>query len=101
MKVTGSTAIVIVTYGHLYDYECIKYAIKTPAYYIGMIGSKTKVGAIFDRLKKEKIKITGNVYSPIGLDVGSATPAGIALSIIAVIMKVKNKKTGESLRIKI
>ena len=99
MKITGSTAIVIVTYGHLYDYECIKSAIKTPAYYIGMIGSKNKVGAIFDRLKKERIKISENVYSPIGLDVGSATPAGIALSIIAEILKVKNKTSGNSLRI--
>ncbi|MFA5778573.1 MAG: XdhC/CoxI family protein [Elusimicrobiota bacterium] len=98
-EITGSTAIVIITYGHLYDYECIKAAMKTPAYYIGMIGSKTKVGAIFDRLKKERIKITDKVYSPIGLDVGSETPAGIALSIIAEILKVKNKTTGKSLRI--
>ena len=66
-----------------------------------MIGSKIKVGAIFDRLRKERIKITENVYSPIGLDIGSGEPAGIALSILAEILKVKNNADGKSLRIQI
>ncbi len=101
MKISGSTAIVIVTFGHLYDEECLKAAIKSPAYYIGMIGSKNKVETIFEHLTKQGLKISDKVYSPIGLDVGSETPAGIALSILAEILKVKNKTTGKSLRIQV
>lgn len=99
LNITSKTAIVIVTYGHKYDYECLKAALSTQAYYIVMIGSKNKVGELFKRLKTEKIKLTGNVYSPVGLDIGSDTPAEIAISVFAEIFKVKNGGSGKSMRI--
>lgn len=101
LPINNKTAIVIVTYGHLHDYECLESAIKTPAYYIGMIGSKSKVKTILEKLKKQIKKLPKNIYSPIGLDIGGGSPAEIAISIIAEIMKIKNKTSGNSLRINI
>jgi xanthine dehydrogenase accessory factor len=100
LPVTNKTAIVIVTYGHLHDYECLETAVKTPAYYIGIIGSKNKAKVILEKLRKQIKKLPNNIYSPIGLDIGGDSPAEIAISIIAEVMKVKNNTSGKSLRIK-
>ncbi|OQA91281.1 MAG: putative xanthine dehydrogenase subunit A [Elusimicrobia bacterium ADurb.Bin231] len=100
LNITSKTAIVIVTYGHKYDYVCLRASITTPAYYIGMIGSATKVGELFKMLKKDKLELSDKVYSPIGLDIGCFnTPAEISISIIAEMLKVKNNASGKSLRI--
>jgi len=99
LEITSKTAVIIVTYGHKHDYECLKASLGTPAYYIGMIGSKNKVGELLKRLKTEKIKLTDKVYSPVGLDIGSDTPAEIAISVFAEILKVKSNGTGKSMRI--
>ncbi len=99
LNITQKTAIVIVTYGHKYDYECLRASVCTPAYYIGMIGSKSKVGELFKRLKSEKLKLDDRVYSPVGLDIGSDTPAEIALSIFSEIFMLKTGGNGKSLRV--
>ena len=99
LNITSKTAIVIVTYGHKYDYECLRASVVTPAYYIGMIGSKNKVGELFKMLKKDNLEVTDKVYSPIGLDIGSDTPAEIAISVFAEIFKIKSGGSGNSLRI--
>ena len=59
--------------------------LKTPAYYIGVIGSARKTKAVFARLKEkgftdEDLK---RITTPIGLDIKSETPAEIAVSIAA------------------
>ncbi|MBU2567352.1 MAG: XdhC/CoxI family protein [Elusimicrobia bacterium] len=99
LEITGHTSIVIVTYGHVHDYECLEASLTTPAFYIGMIGSRNKAKELFARLKNKKIKITGNVYSPVGLDVGGNSPAEISISIISEILKIKYGTTGKSLRL--
>ena len=106
--VDKETYVVIVTRGHSLDNECLVEALKTNAPYIGMIGSRSKVNAIFHRMA-EKAKAEGGnapdplsdkrVYSPIGLDLGGKTPGEIAISVIAEITKLFNNKTGKHLRI--
>jgi xanthine dehydrogenase accessory factor len=86
--IDGKTAVIIVTRGHRHDLECLRSVIEKPAGYIGMIGSRRKVRAIFDCLEieavaAEKIKA---VRAPIGLDIGAQTPEEIALSIAAEIV---------------
>src|SRR6201997_4879242 len=48
-----SSFIVIVTRGHRDDMRILRWAVQTPARYIGMIGSKRKTIAIFRELTKE------------------------------------------------
>jgi xanthine dehydrogenase accessory factor len=65
-----------------------------------MIGSRRRVRAVFQLLEAEKgipRELFKRVYSPIGLDIGSETPAEIAVSIMAEIIKVRRSGTGLSL----
>ncbi len=89
---------VIVTRGHRYDQICLEKIIDKENAYIGMIGSKLRVSKVLDYLEdkgKDREKLN-RVYTPIGLKIGSETPAEIAVSIMAQIIEVKNKKIGSS-----
>ncbi|MFZ1984135.1 MAG: XdhC family protein, partial [Desulfatitalea sp.] len=90
--------IIIVTRGHLHDKVVLTQALKTDAGYIGMIGSRRKRDQIFKRLRAEGFgeEDLQRVHSPIGLDIDAETPAEIAVSIVAEMIKAKSglsKKT--------
>ena len=86
------TFIIIVTRGHSFDRLCLQRSLLTPACYIGMLGSKSKVKAVFTSLAKEGIEAEKDprVYSPVGLKLGNKTPGEIALSIMAEILLLKS-----------
>lgn len=88
--VTPDTYIVLITRGHQHDVVSLKQVIDSPAAYIGMIGSRRRVFAVFKLLHEEGMPLEklGRVYSPIGVDLAAETPAEIALSIIAEVVKV-------------
>jgi len=94
------TYIIIATRGHEMDAECMKYALKTNAAYIGMVGSKSKVPAIYKRLKRSGLhpEKDSRVFSPIGLDLGGKEPGTVALSIIAEVMKLHHERSACHLR---
>lgn len=88
LNLTSNTAVVIVTRGHQYDEVCLRSALRLETRYVGMIGSKRRVLAVFDRLncegfsRDELIK----VHAPIGLRIGARSPQEIAVSIVAEIV---------------
>ena len=89
--IDNDTYIVLVTRGHSHDVECLLEVIDSPARYIGMIGSKRRVDAVFELLEKEKGIDPANfdrIYAPIGLDIGAENPVEIGIAIIAEIIKV-------------
>jgi xanthine dehydrogenase accessory factor len=88
---TANTYVVIVTRGHRSDGECLKLVIDSPAAYVGMIGSRRKVKALFENLAEQGVsrELLKTVHSPIGLDIGAETPAEIAVSILAEIIQVR------------
>ncbi len=88
--------LVIVTRGHRHDEKALQAVIESDANYIGMIGSKKKVKTVFNNLKEKGTnpELLNRVFAPIGLDLGSKTPAEIAISIIAQIVQVQNKGRG-------
>lgn len=90
LKINPSTFVVIVTRGHRYDYECLRAVIQAPAAYIGMIGSRRRVQGVRERLLAEGVnqEALARVHAPIGLDIGAETPAEIAISILAEIIRV-------------
>ena len=77
--------IVIVTRGHRDDMRILRWAVQTPARYVGMIGSKRKIITIFKELQQEGLpaNLFERVHAPIGLDIGAITPEEIAVSITA------------------
>jgi len=98
-KITPSTYIIIVTRGHLKDEEVLASVIKSPAAYLGMIGSRNKNAVIFEHLEEQGITTEElkRVHAPIGIDIGAQTPAEIAVSIIAEIIQVRRRKKQEVL----
>lgn len=89
--IDANTFIVLVTRGHTHDVACLLEVLDSPAAYIGMIGSKRRVRAVFELLEKERglaPEKFSRVYSPIGLDIGAESPAEIAIAIIAEIINV-------------
>jgi xanthine dehydrogenase accessory factor len=92
-SIDADSFIVIATRSHSCDQAVLGQALRTDAQYIGMIGSRRKIATIFDNLKGRGV--TGQdlerVHSPIGLDIGAETPQEIALSIVAELMKEKNR----------
>jgi xanthine dehydrogenase accessory factor len=100
MTITPACYIVLITRGHAYDEPCLRKIIHSPAKYIGMIGSKRRIKACFERFREEeKIaeEVIGRVYAPIGLDIATETPAEIALSILAEVIKVRRGGKAASL----
>ena len=88
--ITSDTYVILITRGHQHDVVSLKEVIDSPAAYIGMIGSRRRVFAVFKLVHEEGMALEklARVYSPIGVDLAAETPAEIALSIVAEIVKV-------------
>lgn len=89
--------IIIVTRGHRGDLQVLRQALKKPHAYLGMIGSRRKNRILYDALLEEGFKEEDfeEIYSPIGLSIGSETPEEIAISIVAEIIQVRSKLNEE------
>jgi xanthine dehydrogenase accessory factor len=88
--------LVIVTRGHLEDQNVLRWAVKTRARFIGMIGSKFKKKNIFDNLKAEGAteEQLARVISPLGIDIGAILPEEIAVSIVAQMIAARRQLPG-------
>ena len=94
LKINKASYLVIACRGHLEDQEVLAEAVKTPARYIGLIGSKKKVKTVFANLKKQGLsqEDLDRVHAPIGLPITTESPEEIAVSIMAEIIDVRRKK---------
>ena len=89
---TPSTAVVAVTHDPRIDDLAMMAAVKTAAGYIGVMGSVRT-----SRARAERLRRTGGlgeaeierIHMPIGLNLGSKTPAEIALAIMADIVRIR------------
>jgi xanthine dehydrogenase accessory factor len=86
--ITKNTAIVVGTRGHNFDDLALEAAVRTPAAYVGLLGSKRKTILIYQALLGRGISADRlkQVHAPVGLDLGGRTPEEIALSIMAEIV---------------
>jgi xanthine dehydrogenase accessory factor len=100
LPVTDSSYLVIATRGHNYDMQCLRYAVNSPARYIGLLGSRRKTRLLLSTLEKEGVDkaCLERVYAPIGLEIGSETPEEIAISIVAELIAVRKDVDVKPLR---
>lgn len=100
LELTRSSYVILITRGHKYDEPCLRELIHRPAKYVGMIGSKRRIKACFERFRQED-QITEDlirrVHAPIGLDIGTETPEEIALAILGEVIKVRRGGKAQSL----
>ena len=81
--------IAIMTRGHMADHEVLEQALRTPARYLGLIGSRSKMA-----ITRQKLLDAGfteadirRIHNPIGLPILAETPAEIAISIAAEMIR--------------
>lgn len=86
-KNPGDAYVVIMTRGHRCDLEVLREVMKlrVQPHYVGMIGSRHKIGVVYDKLEKEGVPRARleAVHAPIGLPTGGDTPGEIAISVMA------------------
>jgi len=97
--ITPATAITIITRGHRQDAASLQQVIRSPAGYVGMIGSPRRAKAVFLLLEQEGVprSLLRKVRTPIGLDLGGETPEEIAVAILAEIVMLRHGGTGRPL----
>lgn len=93
-----ATFVVVVTRTCAMDERCLRWALSTPARYVGMIGSVRKVGKSRDRLAALGVPEAEfeRVHAPVGLDIGARTHEEIAVAVVAEMIAVR--RTGTSPR---
>ena len=93
LNIGTNAYLVIACRGHLEDQRVLEQAIKTPAAYIGMLGSRKKVKTVFSNLRSNGIsqEMLDTVRTPIGLPIATETPEEIAVSIMAEIIDTRRK----------
>ena len=84
LGLTTRAAVVVAMRNHDLDYEATAVAIRTPAAYVGLIGSRRKAMLVVERLLADGVPPdrVRALRSPIGLDIGARTPEEIAVSIL-------------------
>jgi len=91
LEITPNTYVVLVTRAHTFDVHALRKLVSKPAGYIGMIGSRRRVYAVFKLLRDEGVPLEDlmRVHAPIGLDIKTETPGEIAVSVGAELLKVR------------
>ena len=98
IKVTEEDYVCIMTRGHAFDTEVQAQMLRTPACYIGVIGSRNKIAGVRKVLSEQGFTDEDfkRITAPIGLPIRAETPAEIAISVAAQMIEVRaGKMAGE------
>jgi len=88
------TFFVLMSKGHSADLPVLTEILSTrKAPYIGVIGSKQKASVLRRELSEKQIdsKKIDSVFCPIGFPIGNNTPAEVAISVLAQLLKVRDE----------
>lgn len=96
INITNNDLIVIMTRGHINDYEVLSQILKSKAFYIGCIGSMEKNEVIRNKLLSDGFteKEINKICAPIGLNISADTPEEIAISIVSELILFRAKMEG-------
>ena len=92
MKLDERCAVIALTHDPKLDDLALMEALKTPAFYVGALGSRKNNAARRERLKEFDLNDTelARLHGPVGIYIGSRTPPEIAVSILAEVTAAKN-----------
>jgi xanthine dehydrogenase accessory factor len=88
-------AAVVMTHNFMRDADVLRALLASEIPYIGLLGPKRRGNELLAALEHP---CDPRIHNPIGLDLGGETPHEIALSIVAEIAAVLNRRTPKSLR---
>jgi xanthine dehydrogenase accessory factor len=92
LQLDPHSAVIAVTHDPKLDDMALLEALKSPAFYVGALGSRSNTAARRERLALFDLSTDeiNRLHGPIGLHLGSKTPAEIAVSILAEVIAVRN-----------
>jgi xanthine dehydrogenase accessory factor len=98
-EVDARTVICVLTHDPKFDVPVLEVALRTPAVYIGAMGSRRTHDDRLERLREAGLteEELSRLRSPIGLDLGARTPEETAVSIVAELIKLRWGGTGDAL----
>ena len=91
LKPDGRTAVVTLTHDPKLDDPALDRALKSPAFYIGSLGSRRTHGRRLDRLRElgHSDAAMRRIRGPVGLNIEAVTAAEIALAVMAEIVAAR------------
>lgn len=92
LEFVPEAAFVVCSFSHKTDGDILNVVLNQKPAYVGMLGGKPKIRALFSKLKEKGYSEEAlmQVHAPIGLDIGGEKPAEIAVSIMAEVLAAKN-----------
>jgi xanthine dehydrogenase accessory factor len=89
IKITKRDHGIVMSRGHVTDEQILSWLLRSEADYIGCIGSRQKIAQIREHLLTKGISQAqiDRLHAPIGLDIGAETPAEIAVSVAAELIR--------------
>lgn len=98
LRIGARDYVCVLTRGHRWDADCLRAILwGMPPCYLGMMGSRRRVAGLLALLREEGFDPDrlARLHAPIGLPIGSATPAEIAVSIVAELIQVRRSLPSE------
>jgi len=106
--------LLITTHDHHLDEEVLARALRTPARFIGLVGSRRKTLRLLQRIdaKQEALAAPAQelggaaappldrsrLFAPVGLDIGALGPEEIAVSVVAELVALRRGRAAAHLR---
>ncbi|MEY9858453.1 xanthine dehydrogenase accessory factor [Catenulispora sp. GAS73] len=99
-SIDARTAICVLTHDPKFDVPALQIALRSPALYVGAMGSRRTCEDRERRLREAGVTEheLARLAAPIGLDLGASTPAETAVSIAAELVAARRRGSGEPLR---
>ncbi|MDP6225665.1 MAG: XdhC/CoxI family protein [Anaerolineales bacterium] len=96
--ISAATYAVIMTWG--YDLPALEQMLAAGPAFIGLVASPVKAREFFRRLRSKGFSAEAlrQVHTPAGLDIGAESPAEVALSVLAEIVRAQRGASGDALR---
>ncbi|MCC7484923.1 MAG: XdhC family protein [Burkholderiales bacterium] len=90
VKPDATSAVVTLTHDPKIDDPALIAALRSPAFYVGALGSRRTHAKRVERLKEAGLAAAAaRIHAPVGLDLGGRAPREIAVSILAEVIQVR------------
>ncbi len=95
--ITHDTSVVVVTRSFTMDAQIVPLLLKTPAHYIGVMGSKRRWSSTRAALGEVEVsdQDLARIHAPIGIEIGAESVEEIAVSIMSQVIASSGDRPGD------